>query len=138
MAIAEVVRMAILGSLEDEDRKRLMYGDDNMPSAAQDLGQYLAGEFRKGAPYQIVARECDRVGRRISDREVSRLEVVSAMRSLRHRQRRILEKLYVDDVPAEQAAADLDISTSTLYRERREALKSMADVIYDWAKGRNS
>jgi DNA-directed RNA polymerase specialized sigma24 family protein len=125
--------MPILGSPEDEERKLLMFGEDDMPTTAEDLKHYLEGEFQKGTPYQLTARDSDKVGRKLSDREVSRLEVISAMEKLRYRRRRIIRLLYVENLAPKQAAKAMNISLRTLYDERREALSEMANTIYEWA-----
>lgn len=124
--------MPILGSHEDQEHKRLLFGEDDMPTQAEDLLHYLSGEFQKGEPLRITSRHCDRVGRQLIDREVSRLEVLSAIQQLRYRQRRVMELLYVETVRPEDAAGQLGISIRTLYTERTEAVKVMTDVIYEW------
>lgn len=124
--------MPILGSHDDQEHKRLLYGEGDMPTQSEDLLHYLSGEFQKGEPLRITSRNCDRVGRQLTDREVSRLEVLSAIQQLRYRQRRVVELLYVESVRPEDAADQLGISIRTLYTERTEALQAMADVIYEW------
>ena len=121
-----------LGSIEEQERKRLIYGEGEMPTAEQDLETYLAGEFQAGEPLRLVGSRCDAVGRRITDRVVSRLEVLSAMTALPLRQRRGLELRYVEGLGTGEAARRLGISTSTLYADRREALRAMAARIYEW------
>ncbi len=124
--------MPILGSCEDQDHKRLILGEDAMPTQAEDLRQYLSGEFQKGEPLRITSRHCDRVGRQLADQEVSRLEVLNAIQQLRYRQRRVIELLYVDNACLGDAVSSMGISARTLYRERNEALIAMTEIIYEW------
>lgn len=125
--------MPILGSYEDQEHKRLIYGEGDMPTQAEDLQHYLSGEFQRGEPLRITTRQSDAVGRRLADWEVSRLEVLSAMQQLRYRQRRVMELLYVDGIPADDVANQLRISIRTLYADRSEALQVMTDIIYEWS-----
>lgn len=126
--------MPILGSLEDQEHKRALYGPDQMPTTCEDLHHYLVGEFRQGEPMRITIQRTDAVGLAISDRMVSRLEVLNAATGLRYRQRRIVELLYESGLCAEVVATRLHISRATLYRERDEAMAIMAATIYDWLK----
>lgn len=122
-----------LGSIEDQEHKRLIYGEDNMPTQAEDLLHYLAGEFQSGEPLRISTRRSDAVGRQIADREVSRLEVLSAIKQLRYRQRRVMELLYVENVPKSEVAQQLGISARTVDSDRADALETMTETIYEWA-----
>jgi DNA-directed RNA polymerase specialized sigma24 family protein len=127
--------MGILGSREEQERKQWLADvrDVQHPTPAKDLLQYLNGEFQHGVPLHIAGHKWDRVGKCLDDREVSRLEVISAIGRLPHRQRRIMELVYIDGVPCLDAAARLGISERTLYRERSMALDTMVLIIYEWS-----
>jgi len=128
--------MPELGSFEDQERKleryRALDREEEMPTQAEDLLHYLKGEFQKGVPLRVTTRRSDAVGRALAEREVSRLEVLSALQQLPYRQRRVVELLYIESVPSDEVADRLGISERTVYSDRADALGLMANVIYEW------
>ena len=96
----------------------------------RDLEHYLAGEYRSGVPWRLVARHTTRSGQALADRLVSRLEIANALRDLPYRQRRVIELLYEHDRPVAEVAAALGISERTVYSDKTEALVAMVRVIY--------
>lgn len=119
-----------LGSVEARDWRQFIAGQFD---PRRDLAHYLAGEFAAGYPIRLTTWRADAVGQQLSDREVSRLEVLSALSRLPYRRRRIVELLYVDDRPWREVARRLHISETTLARERAAALQAMIAIIYDSA-----
>lgn len=118
-----------LGSIERGQRFKWLTGHDLDP--VKDLAQYLRGEFQLGAPIRITNWRPDATGQTLTEREVSRLEVLRAMAlTLTLRQRRVLWLLYVDCLPWDEACARLHIASSTLAREREGALTAMVPLIY--------
>lgn len=63
---------------------------------------------------------------------VSRLEVASALRLLPYRQRRVVELLYQEDLPAVAVTCRLGVCERTVWADRAQALAAMAAVIYEW------
>ncbi len=116
-----------LGSREYQEFKQL--GRDDPFDPFTDLQDYLRGPFRKG--YGLTTRRPAKVGRELSERAVSHLEVLSAISSLPNRQRLIMEELYVRDRPIDEVADLVGLGRTQVYAERRAALKAMVAVIYD-------
>lgn len=123
-----------IGSIEDQEWKSLGRAPDDQPDPRDDLLSYLKGEFQKGEPYQVVTREQTQVGLRISSRMVSRMEVLSAISRLPRDPRRVMDKLYVEDLTIEKTADDLNISEATVKRRRDAAIEGMVAMIYDWKR----
>ena len=106
--------------------------DGTRPDPVRDLAHYLEGEYRDGRPYVVSGRRPDQTGRQLTDRMVSRLEVENAIRYLPYRQRRVIALRYGEDQPVAEVCRVLGISLPTYARDRIEALKAMADAIYEW------
>lgn len=119
-----------LGSAESQEWRRRQLGHEPHPN--RDLAAYLRGEYQEGRPFQINGREPDAVGRQVTDRMVSRLEVDHALRQLPYRQRRVIDLLYVQGLSRDQVLEQLHISERTLERDRSEALRAMVRIIYEW------
>jgi DNA-directed RNA polymerase specialized sigma24 family protein len=102
------------------------------PDPVADLPAYLAGEYRAGESLRLTSRRSSATGQALSDRMVSRLEVAHALRFLPLRQRRVVELLYQEDMPAAEVAARLGVCVRTVWANRLAALAAMAGVIYEW------
>jgi DNA-directed RNA polymerase specialized sigma24 family protein len=82
----------------------------------------------------LTSRRASGAGQSLSDRMVSRLEVASALRLLPYRQRRVIELLYGEDMPAGAVADRLGVCPRTVWADRLRALTAMAAVIYEWGR----
>ena len=105
-------------------------GESTRRDPVKDLEHYLAGEYRAGVPWRLVARHTTRSGQALADRLVSRLEIANALRDLPYRQRRVIELLYEEDRPRSEVARRLRISERTAYNDKIAALAAMVRVIY--------
>jgi DNA-directed RNA polymerase specialized sigma24 family protein len=102
------------------------------PNPVADLAAYLAGEFQAGEPLRLTSRRASGAGQSLSDKMVSRLELANALRLLPYRQRRVVELLYGEDMPAGAVAGRLGVCKRTVWADRLLALTAMAAVIYEW------
>lgn len=119
-----------LGSVEDREWKQL--GREAAFDPVVDLVEYLRGPFRLGVGFRVTTSRAAGCGLSLSERMVSRLEVLTALRMLPvERWRRIMEGLYCDGRRPREVMEAEGISRDTLYRLRNEALKHMVRVIYD-------
>jgi DNA-directed RNA polymerase specialized sigma24 family protein len=102
------------------------------PDPVADLAAYLGGEYRLGEPLRVAVRRPNGSGSATDEWLVPALEVGAAHRSLPLRQRRVVELLYQDDLPAIEVASRLGVCTRTVWSDRVQALTAMAGVIYEW------
>lgn len=121
-----------LGSLEARRSRLELLNQNESLSPLRDLAHYLNGEFRLGLPLRLTTWHPDSTGQQLSDRMVSRLELLVALRRLPYRQRRVIELLYVEDKNWLEAAEQLHIANDTLASERIAALARMIAMIYEW------
>lgn len=123
--------MGPLGSPESFEAKRSRYGHD--PDPRRDLLHYLdSNEFQGGEPMRISGSEPDATGRALTDRMVSRLEVMLALKKLPWRQRRLMELRYCDGRAVLEVCDRLKIGKTAFYRYQEEAIVSMVGAIYEW------
>ena len=118
-----------LGSAESQERLRALGIE---PRPERDLLHYLASEFQEGVPMRVTNWRASATGQQLSDREISRLEVLHAIRILPWRQRRVIELRYVDGLTVDMTAERLRTSRDTVQRETAAALRTMAQIIYEW------
>lgn len=120
-----------LGSSESFEAKLHRHG--SAPDPRRDLLHYLGGEFAAGEPMQISSSEPDGTGRSLTDRMVSRLEVMLALKRLPYRQRRVIELRFADGQTVQQVCERLSIGKTAYYRYQEEAIDAMAGAIYEWS-----
>lgn len=128
--------MTIIGSIESlEEFRRRHPGRD--PDPVRDLAGYLSGRFSSGLPLRITTWKPDATGQQLSEHFVSRLEVVNAMRYLPNHLWEVVDALFVRRLTADEAAEELGISLSTVWRRRIEAVRGMVPRIYEggWLVG---
>lgn len=127
-----------LGSAADGQRKHALFSQGVLtrrPDPERDLIHYLrSNEFRDNIPWKIASRQPDRTGLRVTDRIVSRLEVHNALSRLPARQRRTIELLYVEDLDRPDVLYRLGVSSDTLTREHRSAIRQLVDWIFEWGR----
>lgn len=120
-----------LGSPEAFEARRSRSGHD--PDPRRDLLHYLAGEFASGEPMRISGSEPDATGRSLTDRMVSRLEVLTALKRLPYRQRRVIELRFGDNRTVQQVCERLKIGKTAFYSYQEEAVETMVGAIYEWS-----
>lgn len=119
-----------LGSVESLESKRGPRGEP--PDPRRDLLHYLQGEFAAGEPLRLASSEPDATGRSLTDRMVSRLEVMLALKRLPYRQRRLVELHFSEGRTVEDVCKRLSIGKTSFYRHQEEAITTMVDAIYEW------
>jgi DNA-directed RNA polymerase specialized sigma subunit len=120
-----------LGSPESFEAKLARSG--RVPDPRRDLLHYLAGEFASGEPMRIAGSEPDATGRSLTDRMVSRLEVLTALRRLPYRQRRVIELRFRDGRSVQDVCGRLRIGKTAYYRYQEDAVETMVAAIYEWS-----
>jgi DNA-directed RNA polymerase specialized sigma24 family protein len=102
------------------------------PTPVRDLVDYLSGEFASGHPLRLTSSRPDTTGQTLSDRMVSRLELLNAVRYLPYRQRRLVELRFCEQLPVHEVCQRLGIAERTYYRDQLEALEAICSVVYEW------
>lgn len=119
-----------LGSIESLEAKRSRHGHD--PDPRLDLLHYLQGEFAAGEPMAISSSSPDATGRSLTDRMVSRLEVMLTLKRLPYRQRRLVQLRFVDGLTVDEVCQRLSIGKTSYYRYQEDAVTTMVAAIYEW------